>query len=34
LSAFRAQGGFERLAHQYLQREKDAFQQQGIPFFF
>ena len=34
LLKFRAEGGFEKLADQYLAEEKEAFAQQGIPFFF
>jgi polar amino acid transport system substrate-binding protein len=34
LSAFRADGGFTRLADKYLADEKAAFAEQGIPFVF
>ncbi len=34
LKKFRAEGGFDRLARQYLSEEKAAFAAQGIPFFF
>ncbi len=34
LSAFRDQGGFERLGDKYLKEQKDAFKRLGIPFYF
>jgi polar amino acid transport system substrate-binding protein len=34
LSAFRADGGFERLGNKYLGEQKQAFQKLGIPFYF
>ena len=34
LSAFRTEGGFERLGEKYLTEQKAAFQQMGIPFYF
>lgn len=34
LDHFRAEGGFRRLAEQYLPEEKKAFDEQGIPFVF
>jgi polar amino acid transport system substrate-binding protein len=34
LDAFRAKGGFERLADQYLKEQKEAFRAMGIPFYF
>jgi polar amino acid transport system substrate-binding protein len=34
LSAFRAQGGFDRLGDKYLKEQKEAFQKMGIPFYF
>lgn len=34
LKDFRAQGGFERLGDQFLKEQKEAFQKEGIPFYF
>jgi len=34
LKKFRADGGFDRLADQFLKDQKEAFQRQGIPFYF
>jgi polar amino acid transport system substrate-binding protein len=34
LAKFRADGGFTKLADQYLADEKAAFAAQGIPFVF
>ncbi|MEX1119880.1 MAG: transporter substrate-binding domain-containing protein, partial [Terrimicrobiaceae bacterium] len=34
LKAFRATGGFERLSETYLSKQKQAFDNQGIPFIF
>jgi polar amino acid transport system substrate-binding protein len=34
LKKFRADGGFDRLADEFLKEQKKAFQQQGIPFVF
>jgi len=34
LAAFRAEGGFDRLAAEFLPEEKAAFEAQGIPFAF
>lgn len=34
LIKFRAEGGFDRLAAEFLKEQKDAFQKQGIPFVF
>jgi polar amino acid transport system substrate-binding protein len=34
LRDFRAKGGFEALGNRYLEEQKDAFRQRGIPFYF
>ena len=34
LAEFRADGGFERLGEQFLAKEKAAFAELGVPFFF
>ncbi len=34
LKKFRAAGGFDRLADQFLKEQKEAFQKQNIPFYF
>lgn len=34
LKKFRADGGFDRLADQFLKDQKEAFLKQGIPFYF
>ena len=34
LKNFRADGGFDRLADEFLREQKEAFQQQSIPFVF
>jgi polar amino acid transport system substrate-binding protein len=34
LKSFRAAGGFERLSETYLSKQKQAFDNQGIPFIF
>jgi polar amino acid transport system substrate-binding protein len=34
LKAFRVEGGFERLADEYLKEQKQAFDAMGIPFYF
>ncbi len=34
LKAFRATGGFDRLSETYLSKQKQAFDNQGIPFIF
>lgn len=34
LRAFKKEGGFEKLANQYLSEEKEAFEKQKIPFVF
>lgn len=34
LTDFRARGGFDRLSERWLKEQKQAFQQQGIPFIF
>lgn len=34
LKSFRASGGFERLGDKYLGDQKEAFHQQGLPFYF
>ena len=34
LKTFRESGGFERLGNKYLGEQKEAFSQQGIPFYF
>lgn len=34
LKKFRAEGGFDRLADEFLRDQKEAFQKQGIPFYF
>lgn len=34
LTAFKKDGGFEKLADKYLKDEKDAFREMGIPFYF
>lgn len=34
LSAYRADGGFDKLSERFLAEEKAAFAAQGIPFFF
>jgi polar amino acid transport system substrate-binding protein len=34
LKTFRASGGFDRLGNKYLGEQKEAFRQQGIPFYF
>ena len=34
LKKFRADGGFEKLGDKYLQEQKAAFKQRGIPFYF
>lgn len=34
LKTFRATGGFERLSEKYLSKQKQAFDNQGIPFIF
>ena len=34
LKSFRKSGGFERLGNKYLGEQKEAFSQQGIPFYF
>lgn len=34
LESFRAEGGFDRLAEEFLSEEKAFFTQQGIPFYF
>src|SRR6266568_3488931 len=34
LKEFRARGGFDELGDRYLQEQKQAFRQMGIPFYF
>lgn len=34
IKSFRSEGGFDKLAEQYLPEEKKAFEDLGIPFFF
>jgi polar amino acid transport system substrate-binding protein len=34
LKEFRAKGGFEQLGDKYLGEQKEAFRQEGIPFYF
>jgi polar amino acid transport system substrate-binding protein len=34
LTAFRGEGGFERLGENYLKEQKEAFERMGIPFYF
>lgn len=34
LKSHRASGGFDRLGNKYLGEQKEAFRQQGIPFYF
>ncbi len=34
LSAFRAEGGFQKLGDKYLKEQKKAFQKLGVPFVF
>lgn len=34
LKSYRASGGFERLGDKYLGAQKDAFREQGLPFYF
>lgn len=34
LKTFRTEGGFDRLAEQFLQDQKSAFEKAGIPFYF
>lgn len=34
LQKFRSDGGFDRLAEKYLKAQKQAFQEQGVPFVF
>ena len=34
LKKFRTEGGFDRLANEYLKDQKEAFQKQNIPFYF
>ena len=34
LKEFRARGGFDELGDRYLQEQKRAFRQMGIPFYF
>ncbi len=34
LKKFRAAGGFEKLGDRYLREQKEAFKEQGIPFYF
>jgi polar amino acid transport system substrate-binding protein len=34
LKKFRAEGGFDRLANEFLKDQKEAFQKENIPFYF
>lgn len=34
LKTYREEGGFEKLGDTYLREQKEAFQQEGIPFYF
>lgn len=34
LKTFREEGGFEKLGDKYLKEQKDAFEKEGIPFYF
>jgi polar amino acid transport system substrate-binding protein len=34
LKAYRAKGGFDRLAEQFLSEQKGAFEKAGVPFYF